>query len=95
MGCSRLTAPPRSGTHDTCYKTGAEEATLTFYSRLTAAVGVPDQGQAEHIAYEGSVQPIADCRLPSADADTPSLRLTPTLPLCIHRVLSLSLTLSP
>lgn len=23
------------GTHDTCYKTGAEEATLGFYSRLT------------------------------------------------------------
>lgn len=25
------------GTHDTCYKTGAEETTLMFYSRLTGA----------------------------------------------------------
>ena len=43
------------GTHDTCYKSGAEEATLLFYSRLTAEVGMPDRGQAERIAYEGSV----------------------------------------
>jgi hypothetical protein len=38
------------GTHDTCYKTGAEEATLGFYSRLTL-----DRGTNNHVAYEGSV----------------------------------------
>lgn len=38
------------GTHDTCYKTGAEEATLSFYSRLTL-----DRGTDNHVAYEGSV----------------------------------------
>eukprot|EP01043_Picozoa_sp_COSAG02_P080794 COSAG02_NODE_19388_length_884_cov_1.236943_1_plen_248_part_00 len=38
------------GTHDTCYKTGAEEATLSFYSRLTL-----DRGDNNHVAYEGSV----------------------------------------
>ena len=38
------------GTHDTCYKTGAEEATLSFYSRLTL-----DRGDDNHVAYEGSV----------------------------------------
>ena len=38
------------GTHDTCYKTGAEEATLSFYSRLTL-----DRGDDNHVSYEGSV----------------------------------------
>lgn len=38
------------GTHDTCYKTGAEEATLSFYSRLTL-----DRGQEGRVAYEGSI----------------------------------------
>lgn len=38
------------GTHDTCYKTGAEEATLSFYSRLTL-----DRGTDNHVAYRGDV----------------------------------------
>ena len=38
------------GTHDTCYKTGTEEATLSFYSRLTL-----DRGNGNRFAYEGSV----------------------------------------
>ena len=38
------------GTHDTCYKTGSEELTLGFYSRLTL-----DRGTDNHVAYEGSV----------------------------------------
>ncbi len=38
------------GTHDTCVKTGTEEATIEFYSRLTL-----DRGNNNHVAYEGSV----------------------------------------
>lgn len=38
------------GTHDTCYRTGAEEATLGFYARLTG-----DRGTHNRVAYEGSV----------------------------------------
>ena len=38
------------GTHDTCYKTGAEEATLGFYARLTL-----DRGDGNHVAYRGDV----------------------------------------
>lgn len=38
------------GTHDTCYRTGAEELTLSFYARLTL-----DRGDANRVAYEGSV----------------------------------------
>ena len=38
------------GTHDTCYKTGAEEATLGFYSRLTL-----DRGNGNRVAYRGDV----------------------------------------
>lgn len=50
------------GTQDTCYTTGAVEATLTFYARLTAAVArldnhssQADRGANNRIAYEASV----------------------------------------
>ena len=38
------------GTHDTCYKTGTEESTLSFYSRITL-----DRGTDNHVAYRGDV----------------------------------------
>ncbi len=38
------------GTHDTCYKTGSQEATVMFYARLTG-----DTGEFNCVSYEGSV----------------------------------------